>query len=173
MNGALLALARQVVTRHQSSFGEFSLREEFPGSSHKDTQSIYLRAPPWPIKEAATSQDDLRVVDWPTLQLDDQLRGVLLTLQEVVKMPMARAMIVKLSPGGAIGLHMDEGVYSQATERFHFPVFTNLKAISRIGDEEVNMTAGVLWWYQKDELHSARNEGEDDRVHIIFDTWRS
>lgn len=172
MKGALLALCREVVTHHLPQLGEFSLRENFTGSPHSDTTSLNLRSVPWPVKDVTAAQEDLRVVDWPALQLDQRFRQVLLLLQEASGLMMARAMVVSLRSGGTIKAHRDEGLYSRVTERFHYPVFTNHYAVSTIGDESVHMPEGTLWWFNKDEVHSATNEGSEDRVHIIFDGWK-
>lgn len=31
------------------------------------------------------------------------------------------------------------------------------------------MRSGELWWFDNDQLHEARNDADDDRIHLIFD----
>jgi quercetin dioxygenase-like cupin family protein len=39
----------------------------------------------------------------------------------------------------------------------------------KAGDEEVRMREGELWWFDNDQVHEAHNDGDEDRIHIIFD----
>jgi hypothetical protein len=172
LSGPLLALAQTLVEDHSSEFGRVNIRETYEGSAHASTQTIYLRAPPWPMTSAREAQEDLRVVNWPLFQLDPRFQGLLAVLENVVGLPMARALIVNLPPGSKIKAHRDEGAYAAATERFHYPIKTNSEAISKISNEEIHMPAGTLWWFDKDHVHSAVNGGTSDRIHLIFDCWR-
>ena len=31
------------------------------------------------------------------------------------------------------------------------------------------MQEGELWWFDNDQMHEAFNDGDEDRIHIIFD----
>ena len=31
------------------------------------------------------------------------------------------------------------------------------------------MGAGELWWFDNDQPHEAFNDGDEDRIHMIFD----
>ncbi|CAB4142371.1 Aspartyl/asparaginy/proline hydroxylase [uncultured Caudovirales phage] len=173
LRGEILETAQMLVREHFDEFGLVDIRENHPGSPHADTKTLYLRAPPWPFASIEKAQNDKRVVNWPLLQLDQRFHAVLGSLQHVVGLPLARVLIVDLKSGGVINEHRDEGAYAEETERFHYPLKTNPKAISKIGDEEVNMTEGSVWWYDKNVMHSAVNGGEEDRIHLIFDCWRT
>jgi hypothetical protein len=172
LGGEILDVAKTLVREHFDEFGLVDIRENHEGSPHVDTKSIYLRAPPWPFKSLRDAQNDTRVVNWPALQLDRRFDAVLTALQHVVGMPLARVLVVDLHAGGSIKSHRDEGQYAEQTERFHYPIETNDKAVSKIGDEEINMPEGTVWWYDKTVEHSAKNDGESGRIHIIFDCWR-
>ena len=39
----------------------------------------------------------------------------------------------------------------------------------KAGDEEIRMREGELWWFDNDQMHEAVNDGDEDRIHIIFD----
>ncbi|MFN2328570.1 MAG: aspartyl/asparaginyl beta-hydroxylase domain-containing protein [Chromatocurvus sp.] len=39
----------------------------------------------------------------------------------------------------------------------------------RAGDEEVRMQEGELWWFDNRQIHEAYNDGDENRVHLIFD----
>ena len=84
----------------------------------------------------------------------------------------ARAMILKLKPGGRIAPHIDQGAYAEATHRWHAAIETNGQAWLQIADERLHMAPGELWWFDKHALHYGANEGQTDRVHLIVDTFR-
>lgn len=176
--GALLALAQEVLRSHTNQFGLVNIRESHKGSAHKDTQSIFLRSPPWPLGNAREAQEDLRVVNWPALQLDARWDVVLQALQRIVNLPMARALVVNLAPGGTVEMHRDEGIYAQSTERFHYVIETNPEAVStQLDDEErketIHFPVGTIWWFNKDDDHGFVNTGKTNRVHLIFDAWKN
>ena len=31
------------------------------------------------------------------------------------------------------------------------------------------MKEGELWWFDNDQMHEAHNDGDQDRIHMIFD----
>ncbi|MEL6125128.1 MAG: aspartyl/asparaginyl beta-hydroxylase domain-containing protein [Pseudomonadota bacterium] len=39
----------------------------------------------------------------------------------------------------------------------------------KAADEEVRMQEGELWWFDNDQMHEAFNDGDEDRIHMIFD----
>lgn len=172
VRGPVLAEGLEALRACYSQFGQVDLRESFDGSPHHDTQTIYLRATPWPLGSVSELQQDLRVVNWPTLQLDTRWQTVLMALQEVSGLVMARAMIVRLTPDGAVDEHKDEGLYAESTERFHWVLSTNDRSICTVGGVDYAPQVGELWWFDKSQLHSASNAGSSDRVHLIFDGWR-
>lgn len=172
VRGPALADALEALKGAYHQFGAVALRETFGDTPHHDTQSIYLRSPPWPLASPAEIQEDLRVVNWPVLQLDPRWQQVLMALQEVAGLPMARAMLVRLTPDGMVDEHTDQGLYADATERFHWVLTTNDRALCQVGSEEYQPKVGELWWFDKTKPHSAINAGTNDRVHLIFDGWR-
>jgi aspartyl/asparaginyl beta-hydroxylase (cupin superfamily) len=81
---------------------------------------------------------------------------------------LARAKLVSLPPGNLVYPHIDRGEYYACRNRFHF-VLQSDGSWMRAGDEEVRMQTGELWWFDNKAEHEARNEGEGDRIHLIFD----
>ncbi len=81
---------------------------------------------------------------------------------------LGRAKIVNLPPGRKVLPHVDRGDYYACRDRYHL-VIESLGSRMRAGDEEVVMRPGELWWFDNKAEHSAWNDTEAPRVHLIFD----
>jgi aspartyl/asparaginyl beta-hydroxylase (cupin superfamily) len=81
---------------------------------------------------------------------------------------LSRAKIVCLPPGHKVYPHVDRGEYYRLRNRYHL-VLASTGSWMRAGDEEVRMRTGELWWFDNDQEHEASNDGDCDRIHLIFD----
>jgi aspartyl/asparaginyl beta-hydroxylase (cupin superfamily) len=81
---------------------------------------------------------------------------------------LSRAKIVCLPPGHRVYPHVDRGEYYRLRNRYHL-VLSSTGSWMRAGDEEVRMQRGELWWFDNDQVHEASNDGDSDRIHLIFD----
>ncbi len=81
---------------------------------------------------------------------------------------LSRAKFVCLPPGHKVYPHVDRGEYYRLRNRYHL-VLKSTGSWMRAGDEEVRMRAGELWWFDNDQVHEACNDGDTDRIHLIFD----
>ncbi|WP_189799502.1 aspartyl/asparaginyl beta-hydroxylase domain-containing protein [Tateyamaria sp. syn59] len=82
---------------------------------------------------------------------------------------MSRAKIVCLPAGRRVYPHIDRGEYYRFRGRYHFVLKSSAGSFMKAGDEEVRMKEGELWWFDNDQMHEAFNDGDEDRIHIIFD----
>ncbi|WP_310474796.1 aspartyl/asparaginyl beta-hydroxylase domain-containing protein [Sandarakinorhabdus sp.] len=82
---------------------------------------------------------------------------------------LSRAKIVCLPAGHRVYPHTDRGEYYRLRNRNHLVLKSSLGSWLRSGDEDVRMREGELWWFDNDQLHEAHNDGDEDRIHIIFD----
>ncbi|MEM9870585.1 MAG: aspartyl/asparaginyl beta-hydroxylase domain-containing protein [Pseudomonadota bacterium] len=82
---------------------------------------------------------------------------------------LSRAKIVCLPAGKKVYPHIDRGEYYRFRGRYHFVLKSSAGSWLKAGDEEVRMHEGELWWLDNDQMHEAFNDGDQDRVHIIFD----
>lgn len=82
---------------------------------------------------------------------------------------LSRAKIVCLPAGRRVYPHIDRGEYYRFRGRYHFVLKSSAGSLLKAGDEEVRMQEGELWWFDNDQMHEAYNDGDEDRVHIIFD----
>lgn len=82
---------------------------------------------------------------------------------------LSRAKIVCLPAGRVVYPHIDNGDYYRFRVRYHMVLKSTAGSWMKAGDEEVRMREGELWWFDNDQMHEARNDGDEDRIHIIFD----
>ena len=80
-----------------------------------------------------------------------------------------RAKIVCLPAGRRVHPHVDRGAYYRARDRYHLVLRSTAGSWLKAEDEEVRMREGELWWFDNDRMHEAFNDGDQDRIHIIFD----
>ena len=82
---------------------------------------------------------------------------------------LGRAKIVCLPAGKRVYPHVDRGDYYRVRNRYHLVLRSTHGSWLRAADEEVRMRAGELWWFDNKQMHEAYNDGEEDRIHLIFD----
>ena len=82
---------------------------------------------------------------------------------------LSRAKIVCLPAGRRVYSHIDRGEYYRLRNRYHLVLKSAHGSWLKAGDEEVRMHEGELWWFDNDQPHEAFNDGDEDRIHMIFD----
>ena len=80
-----------------------------------------------------------------------------------------RAKIVNLPPGKRVYPHIDRGAYYLVHARFHLVLRSTQGSMLRAGDETQRLRNGELWWFDNNQVHEAWNDGEENRIHLIFD----
>lgn len=80
-----------------------------------------------------------------------------------------RAKIVSLPAGRRVYPHIDRGQYYRLHDRYHLVLKSTLGSWLKAGDEEIRMREGELWWFDNGQVHEAMNDGDEDRIHLIFD----
>ncbi len=149
---------------------QITARQDFPGSDHKDTETIYLRGPAhmerpedyMAVGNAADYMGNLESLPFCDALVRDALAAIKAT-------ELGYVMVVKLKAGGIVTPHVDEGPYSDHFTRFHLVLSTNEGCLFHVGDEIQHMEAGSLWQFDHKARHQFINNGDTDRVHIIFD----
>jgi len=87
-----------------------------------------------------------------------------------LRAPLRSARLLRLPPGGVIGVHRDtyHGLeYGQL--RLHAPITTNESVENVIRGQEWHWRPGELWYGDFGSLHHVRNNGSVDRVHLVVD----
>ena len=82
---------------------------------------------------------------------------------------LGRGKIVRLKPGHRVYPHIDRGDYYVHRDRYHLILQSAAGSYLKSGDEEVRMQEGELWWFDNKQEHEAFNDGDGDRIHVIFD----
>ncbi len=98
-----------------------------------------------------------------------KIRAFLKDTASTLNCQLGRAKVVCLPAGRKVYPHVDRGEYYRLRGRYHFVLKSSLGSWLKAADEEVRMREGELWWFDNDQMHEAENDGEEDRVHIIFD----
>jgi aspartyl/asparaginyl beta-hydroxylase (cupin superfamily) len=82
---------------------------------------------------------------------------------------LSRAKVVCLPAGRRVYPHIDRGEYYRLRNRYHLVLRSTHGSWLKAADEEVRMGEGELWWFDNDQPHEAFNDGDEDRIHMIFD----
>lgn len=163
--GLDVAPALQEIEARPELWKLMQVRQMYEGSAHADTETIVLRGP----DRIAGIFDNLDCLDFELL---NELAQTLALLRHVAGFLQAREigriMLVRLSSGGWVRPHVDEGGYARFYARFHLPFVTNDRCVFHCGEESVHMAAGEVWWFNHQVRHSVVNRGPD-RVHLIMD----
>lgn len=157
----------------RSLFDAITLRQDTPGSPHKDTRSIFLRGPDDP--NATTWFQDVPHKDYGWLESWPEAQDVLDHIAVALKVPgmvFGKVMVIELKAGGALGWHRDEGPYSERHVRYHLPLVSNPGAILYSGPEQAHLPVGLLTHFDNRSLHSAANHGAHARIHLVADVRR-
>jgi len=140
-------------------------REKF--AVHKYTQSIYLimdedgrHADPTEHPALAENRDILQpLLDYVRRQFE----------QTIETSYFVRMLFVKLLSGGSIPPHFDTGRSMRMSHRIHLPLITNDGVKFIVGETTKNLLPGELWEINNRHKHTVKNNGSEDRVHMIMD----
>ena len=80
-----------------------------------------------------------------------------------------KAMLARLTAGGGIDLHTDDGPMNPLTHKIHVPLQTNPRATLAVAGATFHLEAGYAWEVNNLAPHGAFNGGEQDRIHFIFE----
>lgn len=130
------------------------------------TQHIICRFP-------GNLSDRTKVHDYPIWNI---LKPVLLpVLEEAVKPygyingAIKTVIIAKLKAGYGIDKHIDGSPSYYFLHKIHIPIETNDKVSFYIDPQNYYLEEGMAYEVNNVVSHSVQNEGDTDRVHIIFE----
>ena len=113
---------------------------------------------------------DVHESRWTTASANYPLARAFITdIAAELDADLSRGKIVCLPAGRKVYPHIDQGEYYRFRGRYHFILKSAKGSWMKAGDEEVRMQEGELWWFDNDQMHEAQNDGDEDRIHIIFD----
>lgn len=73
-----------------------------------------------------------------------------------------------LAPGQVHPAHTDEQPPEWVT-RVHVPVITNSGATATTDQGTIHMRAGIAYKFDTRQAHAVRNDGDETRVHLVFE----
>ena len=148
------------------AWAEESWRQTMPYTPHRDSETIFLRRQPGSRPRDVLHQlASVATRHYSIAPLAEAIHQVC----SFVQGRPARAMLVRLRPGGVIAEHTDTGIYAEATQRVHVPLLTNPGAWLRVGGIRFHLPTGGAYCFDKHVPHSGANEGAEPRVHMILD----
>jgi len=160
----------QELDAHPDLWKQITARQDFPGSDHRDTQTIYLQGPGHmdvPIDYMKVGNAFPYRMNMSALHVCCAL--VSRALEAIGATDLGYVMVVKLKAGGFVTPHIDEGPYADHFTRFHLVLSTNPSCKFSVWPELCRMKAGELWQFDHKATHAFINNGDTDRIHIIFD----
>ncbi|GGK49948.1 MULTISPECIES: aspartyl/asparaginyl beta-hydroxylase domain-containing protein [Flavobacteriaceae] len=90
------------------------------------------------------------------------------------KCPILTARILRLGVGAKIKPHRDHELgYEDGNFRLHIPIVTNSQVQFILDGSELTMLPGECWYTNVNYVHSVKNSGESDRVHLVIDGKRN
>ena len=103
------------------------------------------------------------------IELWQIIKPIVNYLESIIGGKMGKVVLINLPGGQEILQHQDHGDYLDIVRRFHIPIITNKNVYFQVGDEVKNMKAGECWEINNSKLHSVKNEGVENRVHLMID----
>lgn len=82
-----------------------------------------------------------------------------------------RVMLARMPTGGVIHPHIDANPAAKWPHKIHVPLSTNPGAVSFFGGEEHHFPPGQAVEVDNLGPHWVRNNGDTDRVHLIFEYY--
>lgn len=167
------------LAEHPELWAEHTERQHYPGSAHKDTETIYLR---W-AKDASllgafydlTSEDHVETISALAPEIFPIIDAAIKKISpfycpwpgsHAEELQVGRVILTKLKPGGVITEHVDEGPYADRYDRFH--VCLSGDSGFWCDGQIQGMKPGQLWWFNHKLPHWVQN-GPTDRIHLILD----
>jgi hypothetical protein len=81
---------------------------------------------------------------------------------------IGKVMLAKLSAGSKIATHIDDVVESVYPLKIHVPIKTNPHVKMFVGDGTYHFQVGKAYEMNNMAMHGVANDGEEDRIHLIF-----
>lgn len=122
---------------------------------------------PFPISRHKRQRGD---DEWEVLRACEPLLAWIRELRPFQGHRWIRGEVAALRPSVKLGWHIDNKWFHANCRRLHIPLITNEACVQLWRGERHHMEVGWLYELNNRVLHSAANEGQKARVHIILDT---
>lgn len=153
-------------------WNENTLRTSHPMTPHKQVDDIWIRFNDLSEYEEKVERviDEHESIWYPATYELPAVRPIVFGLMARVEGErLGRVLITRLAPGKRIDPHEDGGSHAAYYERYHCVLQSFPGSIFRCGQEQVQMRAGEVWWFNNAIEHEVINNSADDRIHLIVD----
>jgi hypothetical protein len=134
--------------------------------AHKETFSI----PIYDHDFRWSAYDSYNVMPNPNQPvMMDILSPIIKTLEQVHDGKIGKCMFIRLPAHKDVAEHNDFGEYMGVVRRHHMAITTNDKAFFFVNKESKNMKVGECWEINNSHRHSVQNNGDTERIHLMFD----
>ena len=82
-----------------------------------------------------------------------------------------RMMLARMPPGGQIQPHQDTNVAARWPHKIHVPIQTNERVAFWIDGKAYHLPVGEAFEVNNMAVHAVRNDGDTDRIHLIFEYY--
>jgi hypothetical protein len=131
-----------------------------------DWSVVPLRAP---LGSATRTDPGLPGEEYAATEVLGKLPGFRGLLEHLPCEIMA-ARLMRLRSRTRVEKHVDRFFgFDYGKVRLHIPVITSERSVMVFGDSDVHWRAGTLWYGDFSKPHTVRNDGHDDRIHLVID----
>jgi len=150
---------------------KFSWREHFNVNYYSGAWNIFS------LRSASGNYNDINSNAPNGDYQDTEILKECKYFQEVMdffKCPKESVRLMNLILGSEISEHSDvELRYKSGTFRLHVPIQTNNEVEFVINGKRALMQQGECWYGNFEAIHSVKNYGKTDRVHLVIDCKRN
>ncbi|HTA65961.1 MAG TPA: aspartyl/asparaginyl beta-hydroxylase domain-containing protein [Xanthomonadaceae bacterium] len=82
-----------------------------------------------------------------------------------------RVMLARMAPGGVIHAHVDANPAARWPHKIHIPIQTNDQVQFFVDPDVHYFQVGHAYEVNNLGLHAVRNDGDTDRIHLIFEYY--
>jgi quercetin dioxygenase-like cupin family protein len=155
---------QKYILKYSSEWDIDTSRQQFP--THRETKSVFLY-------KTALSWDGQSPYKVNELFDSSELKGlvdpIIFDFQKIHNGVVGQALLVRLPSGKSIPEHSDSGYYLLNSRRHHLPIYSEGLTEFTVNGETVKMQEGECWEINNAKIHSVKNKGSQDRIHLIFD----
>lgn len=82
-----------------------------------------------------------------------------------------KVMLARLEAGHKIDRHRDGAGSNLHTHKIHVPLVSNERALIEAGGQSMHLAVGHAYEINNIVRHGAVNQGDEDRIHLIFEVF--
>lgn len=82
-----------------------------------------------------------------------------------------KVMLARLAAGHCIDTHLDGSARDALVHKVHVPLRTDPRAVATVDGERFHLAPGYAWELNNLIPHGARNDGDRDRIHLVFEVF--